>query len=42
VAAAIVSLVSDRPEPLAAYRARLADLPGLSHLTTEVQACPGH
>jgi cation diffusion facilitator family transporter len=41
-AAAVVSVVSDAPEPLAAYRARLADVRGLSHLTIEVQTCPGH
>jgi len=39
--AAIVSIVSDRPEPPAAYKARLADIAGLSHLTIEVLACPG-
>jgi cation diffusion facilitator family transporter len=39
--AALVSLVSDRPEPPQAYKARLADLAGLSHLTVEVQSCPG-
>jgi cation diffusion facilitator family transporter len=39
--AAVVSLVCDRPEPPAAYKARLADIAGLSHVTIEVQACPG-
>ena len=39
--AALVSLVSDRPEPPQAYKARLAGLAGLSHLTIEVQPCPG-
>ncbi len=39
--AAIVSIVSDRPEPPAAYKARLADISGLSHVTIEVLACPG-
>jgi cation diffusion facilitator family transporter len=39
--AAVVSIVCDRPEPPAAYKARLADLPGLSHVTIEVQRCPG-
>jgi len=38
-AAAIVSLVSDRPEPPAAYKARLDGLPGLSHVTVEVNRC---
>lgn len=39
--AAVVSLVSDRPQPPAAYKARLADIAGLSHVTIEVQPCPG-
>ena len=39
--AALVSLVSDRPEPPQAYKARLAAIAGLSHLTVEVQRCPG-
>jgi cation diffusion facilitator family transporter len=39
--AAVVSLVSDRPEPPLAYKARLAGIPGLSHVTVEVHACPG-
>jgi cation diffusion facilitator family transporter len=39
--AALVSLVSDRPEPPQAYKARLAGIAGLSHLTVEVQLCPG-
>jgi cation diffusion facilitator family transporter len=41
-AAAIVSIVSERPEPPERYKARLADLRGLSHLTVEVLPCPGH
>lgn len=40
--AAVVSIVSDTPEPLVAYKARLADLPGLSHVTIEVMVCPEH
>ena len=40
--AAVVSIVSDAPASLVAYKARLADLPGLSHVTIEVVACPGH
>jgi hypothetical protein len=36
-----VSIVSDRPETPAAYKARLAGIPGLSHVTVEVLACPG-
>jgi cation diffusion facilitator family transporter len=39
--AAVVSLVSDRPEAPAVYKARLAGLAGLSHVTVEVQRCPG-
>ena len=38
---AIISLVSDHPESPAAYKRRLADVPGLSHLTIEVELCPG-
>ena len=41
-AAAVVSIVSARPEPPTGYKARLADLPGLSHVTVEVLLCPGH
>jgi cation diffusion facilitator family transporter len=37
--AAIVSLVSDAPRPVEAYKARLADLHGLSHVTVEVLRC---
>ena len=36
--AAIVSLVSERPEPVAYYREKLARVHGLSHLTVEVEA----
>jgi cation diffusion facilitator family transporter len=39
--AALVSLVSDQPAPPQAYKAQLAGIAGLSHLTVEVQACPG-
>jgi len=39
--AAVVSLVADKPEPPQAYKARLAGIGGLSHLTVEVQPCPG-
>ena len=38
-AAAIVSLVSDRPLPPAQYKARLGGLAGLSHVTVEVNRC---
>ena len=40
-AAAVVSVVSDRPESPAVYRARRMDLAGLSHVTVEVELCPG-
>ena len=39
--AAIVSVVSDHPEPSSTYKKRLSDLPSLSHLTIEVERCPG-
>jgi cation diffusion facilitator family transporter len=39
--AAVVSLVCDEPRPPADYKARLADIAGLSHVTIEVQPCPG-
>jgi cation diffusion facilitator family transporter len=39
--AGIVSLVSDHPEPPASYKERLSDMPSLSHLTVEVERCPG-
>jgi cation diffusion facilitator family transporter len=35
----IASVVSDRPQPPDAYKARLATLPALSHVTVEVHAC---
>jgi cation diffusion facilitator family transporter len=38
---AIVSLVSDEPEPVEHYKARLADVAHLSHLTVEVHRCGG-
>ena len=38
--AAIVSVVTDHPELLTAYKKRLSDLPGLSHITIEVERCP--
>jgi cation diffusion facilitator family transporter len=40
--AAIVALVSDDPHAPAFYKQRLAGLPGLSHITIEVERCPGH
>jgi cation diffusion facilitator family transporter len=38
---AIVTLVCDRPELPSVYKSKLADLPHLSHLTIEVEQCPG-
>jgi len=38
---AIVSLVSDEPQPVEAYKARLGDLANLSHVTVEVHRCQG-
>jgi cation diffusion facilitator family transporter len=39
--AGIISLVSDHPESPGYYKKRLSDVPGLSHLTIEVERCPG-
>jgi Co/Zn/Cd efflux system component len=39
--AAIVSLVSDDPRSPSQYKRRLAGLPGLSHVTIEVERCAG-
>ncbi len=39
--AAIVSLVADEPELVEHYKARLSDLPQLSHVTVEVHRCAG-
>lgn len=38
--ACIAAVVSDRPLAPSAYKARLADVPGLSHVTVEVEPCP--
>lgn len=38
----IVSIVSDAPLSPDAYKARLAELAGLAHITVEVLACPEH
>lgn len=40
--AAVVSIVTDAPQPPSAYKHRLAAVGGLSHLTIEVEPCPGH
>jgi cation diffusion facilitator family transporter len=37
--AAIISIVSDAPQPPSAYKAKLDGLAGLSHVTVEVHAC---
>ena len=37
----IASIVSDRPQPPAAYKERLTGVDGLSHVTIEVHACEG-
>ena len=39
--AVIASLVSDAPDQPSSYKSRLADVAGLSHVTIEVEACPG-
>ncbi len=38
--AAIVSIVADAPELPQVYKSKLANLPGLSHVTIEVERCP--
>ena len=38
---AIVSLVSDEPQAVEAYKARLEDIANLSHVTVEVHRCQG-
>jgi Co/Zn/Cd efflux system component len=40
--ACIIALVSDAPRPPSAYKARLTGIPGLRHITVEVEPCPGH
>jgi cation diffusion facilitator family transporter len=40
--AAIVSVITDDPQPPSAYKAKLADLHTLSHITIEVEPCPQH
>jgi hypothetical protein len=37
-----VALVSDAPRSASTYKARLADISELSHVTVEVELCPGH
>ena len=38
--AAVISVVSDHPQPPATYKRRLGGLRGLSHITIEVETCP--
>jgi cation diffusion facilitator family transporter len=38
----IATVVSDQPQSPEAYKARLAALEGLSHITVEVRRCPNH
>lgn len=38
--AAVLSIVTHTPKPPAAYKALVADMPELSHVTVEVQPCP--
>ena len=40
-AAVIVSVVSDAPQPPSAYKQRLDNIDGLSHVTVEVHPCEG-
>lgn len=40
--AAMVSIVAEDPQPPSAYKQRLAEVAGLSHVTIEVEGCPGH
>lgn len=39
--AAIISLISDDPKAPGTYKKRLSGLSGLSHVTVEVERCPG-
>jgi cation diffusion facilitator family transporter len=39
--AAVISVISDDPRAPSQYKRRLASLPGLSHVTIEVERCPG-
>jgi len=41
-AAVIVSVVTHDPQPASLYKARLAGIEGLSHVTVEVNRCPDH
>lgn len=39
--AAVVSIVSDRPQAPSAYKRQLTGIIGLSHVSVEVETCPG-
>jgi Co/Zn/Cd efflux system component len=39
---AIISIVSDNPQPPQTYKRRLASFPELSHVTVEVERCANH
>ena len=41
-AGVIASVVTEHPQPPQAYKSRLADIAGLSHVTIEVHPCPDH
>jgi len=41
-AGVIASVVTEHPQPPQNYKARLAGIAGLSHVTIEVQPCPDH
>lgn len=38
----IAAIISDRPQQPTHYKDRLVDIAGLSHVTVEIHACPGH
>ena len=38
----IATIISDAPQDPATYKERLRPIPGLSHVTIEVQTCPDH
>jgi Co/Zn/Cd efflux system component len=40
--AAVIALVSDHPKLPSVYKRRLAGIPGLSHVTIEVECCSDH
>jgi cation diffusion facilitator family transporter len=40
--AAVISLVTHDPKHAKSYKEKLASLPKLSHVTIEIQRCPGH